>query len=52
MSTETKTYTLEEIAEHHDKKSSWILIHGSVYDITRFLEEVNKNIKLLVSSED
>lgn len=36
---ETKTFTLEEIAEHQDKKSVWILIHGNVYDVTKFLEE-------------
>ncbi|GIX97701.1 cytochrome b5 [Caerostris darwini] len=36
---DTKTYTLEEISEHQDKKSVWILIHGKVYDVTKFLEE-------------
>ncbi|GFV00085.1 cytochrome b5 [Trichonephila clavipes] len=36
---ETKTYTLEEISEHQDRKSAWILIHGNVYDVTKFLEE-------------
>lgn len=38
--TEVKTYTLEEIAEHKNKKSVWLLIHGNVYDVTKFLEEV------------
>ncbi|GBM16199.1 Cytochrome b5 [Araneus ventricosus] len=36
---ETKTFTLEEIAEHQDKNSVWVLIHGNVYDVTKFLEE-------------
>ncbi|XP_015923335.1 cytochrome b5 [Parasteatoda tepidariorum] len=39
MSKEIKKYSLEEIADHHDKKSTWILIHGNVYDVTNFLEE-------------
>lgn len=39
MTESVKTYTLDEIAEHSDKKSTWILIHGNVYDVTKFLEE-------------
>ncbi|XP_035210208.1 cytochrome b5-like [Stegodyphus dumicola] len=39
MTEEKKTYTLEEIAEHNNKKSVWILIHSNVYDVTKFLEE-------------
>lgn len=34
-----KIYTLEEIAEHNNKTSVWLLIHGNVYDVTNFLEE-------------
>lgn len=34
-----KTYSLEEIAEHKEKKSVWVLIHHNVYDVTKFLEE-------------
>lgn len=37
--TEVKTYTLDEIAEHKNKNSVWILIHGKVFDVTKFLEE-------------
>lgn len=36
----TKTFTLEEVAKHNEKKSVWLLIHDSVYDVTKFLEEV------------
>jgi len=33
--------TTEEMAAHNDTKSGvWISIHGRVYDITKFLEEV------------
>ena len=39
-SSETKIYTLEEVAQHNEKKSVWLLIHDNVYDVTKFLEEV------------
>ena len=37
---ETKYFTLEEVEKHNEKKSVWLLIHDSVYDVTKFLEEV------------
>lgn len=37
---EVKTYSLDQISEHNNKNSVWILIHGNVYDVTKFLEEV------------
>ncbi|CAH1780457.1 unnamed protein product, partial [Owenia fusiformis] len=36
---ETKVYTLEEVKKHNNGKSSWIILHDKVYDVTRFLEE-------------
>ncbi|XP_064640287.1 cytochrome b5-like isoform X2 [Lineus longissimus] len=33
------TYTLEEVKKHNDSKSSWLVIHDRVYDVTKFLEE-------------
>lgn len=36
-----KIYTSAEVAEHKDSKSGvWLTIHGNVYDVTKFLEEV------------
>ncbi|KAM9774668.1 cytochrome b5 isoform X1 [Syngnathus typhle] len=32
-------FTLDDIAEHNSIKSTWIVIHHKVYDVTRFLEE-------------
>lgn len=41
MSEESKKiFTTEEVAQHKEKSSTWIIIHGSVYDVTKFLEEV------------
>ncbi|EFN83254.1 cytochrome b5 [Harpegnathos saltator] len=31
-----KTYTAEEIVRHNHSESLWIVIHGSVYDLTNF----------------
>ncbi|PRD34309.1 UNVERIFIED_CONTAM: Cyt-b5 [Trichonephila clavipes] len=49
---ETKTYTLEEISEHQDRKSAWILIHGNVYDVTKFLEEHPGGEEVLLEQAD
>ncbi|CAG2178493.1 unnamed protein product, partial [Oppiella nova] len=35
----TKTYTLKEIREHNTRESVWLLIHNSVYDVTKFIDE-------------
>lgn len=38
-----KIYTLAEVSEHKDSKSGvWMVIHGNVYDVSKFLEEVSK----------
>lgn len=34
-----KQYTLEEVKKHNDNKSSWIVIHNNVYDVTKFLND-------------
>lgn len=35
-----KYYTLEEIRKHNHSKSTWLILHHKVYDLTKFLEEV------------
>ncbi len=37
---EVKYISLAEIKEHNDGKSTWLVIHDKVYDVTSFLEEV------------
>lgn len=34
-----KYYTLEEIRKHNHSKSTWVVLHQKVYDLTKFLEE-------------
>ena len=51
MSEEVKTYRAAEVAEHKDKKSSWIIIHDNIYDVTQFLDEViNPEIHFMLMS--
>ena len=34
-------YTLDEVKSHNSAKDLWMVIHGDVYDLTKFLHEVN-----------
>ncbi|KAM7339461.1 hypothetical protein ACRRTK_000076 [Alexandromys fortis] len=36
---DVKYYTLEETQKHKDSKSTWVILHHKVYDLTKFLEE-------------
>ncbi len=44
---DVKIITSEEVSKHNEKSSTWIIIHGDVYDVTNFLEEV-KTLLILV----
>ena len=43
-----KTYRLEEVSKHNDGRSTWLVIHNKVYDVTKFLEEVSFGPKYAV----
>lgn len=43
MADKNQRYTLEEVAQHNEKKSTWLVIHDLVYDVTKFLEEVSQS---------
>jgi hypothetical protein len=38
MVTETKVFQFYEVETHGDPKDCWLIIHGKVYDVTKFLE--------------
>ncbi|CAG0889257.1 unnamed protein product [Darwinula stevensoni] len=38
-SKKSKVYTLKEISEHNTQASTWVVIHDSIYDVTKFLDE-------------
>ena len=35
-----KIYTVQDVAGHNTRDDLWMTIHGKVYNVTRFLEEV------------
>ncbi|KAH8834156.1 cytochrome b5-like heme/steroid binding domain-containing protein [Flagelloscypha sp. PMI_526] len=35
----TKTISLAELKQHTDKSNLWVLLHGKVYDVSKFLDE-------------
>lgn len=37
-------YTLEEVAKRNSSREAWLVIHGRVYDVTRFLAEVRPGV--------
>lgn len=41
MTSEQKVFRAEEVKEHKDAKSAWLIIHNRVYDVTKFIDEVS-----------
>lgn len=41
---ETKLYSLAEVAKNNNNKSTWIVIHNSVYNVGDFLNEVSRTL--------
>ncbi|KAF5740285.1 Nitrate reductase 2 [Tripterygium wilfordii] len=39
INTSSKSFSLSEVKKHHSPDSAWIIIHGHVYDCTRFLKD-------------
>ncbi|XP_003601114.3 LOW QUALITY PROTEIN: inducible nitrate reductase [NADH] 2 [Medicago truncatula] len=39
MITSSKTYTISEVEKHNNAESAWIIVHGHVYDCTRFIKD-------------
>ncbi|CAH1968558.1 unnamed protein product [Acanthoscelides obtectus] len=35
----SKQFSLEEVKKHSDNKSTWVVIHNNVFDVTAFLNE-------------
>jgi cytochrome b involved in lipid metabolism len=45
---ESTIYTWEEIEQHNDDKSLWVVIHGVVYDVTNYALEHPGGIGILL----
>uniref|UniRef100_P36859 Nitrate reductase [NADH] n=1 Tax=Petunia hybrida TaxID=4102 RepID=NIA_PETHY len=39
MNTASKMYSMSEVKKHNSADSAWIIVHGHVYDATRFLKD-------------
>ncbi|KAK0062690.1 cytochrome b5-like [Biomphalaria glabrata] len=39
MAADKKVFRLSEVKSHNDAKSTYLIIHNKVYDVTKFLEE-------------
>ncbi|XP_074279515.1 nitrate reductase [NADH]-like [Silene latifolia] len=39
MNTNSKMFSMSEIKKHNSAESAWIVVHGHVYDATRFLKD-------------
>jgi len=37
--TEAKTITRVQVSEHHTDKDCWIVLHGNVYNVSKYLDE-------------
>ncbi|AAF08556.1 Nitrate reductase [NADH] 1 [Arabidopsis thaliana] len=39
MNTASKMYSISEVRKHNTADSAWIIVHGHIYDCTRFLKD-------------
>ncbi|KAL8125227.1 hypothetical protein AgCh_012779 [Apium graveolens] len=39
MNTTSKVFSMSEVRKHRSAESAWIIVHGQVYDCTRFLKD-------------
>lgn len=39
MNTASKMYSMSEVRKHNSSDSAWIIVHGHIYDATRFLKD-------------
>ncbi|KAI4356416.1 hypothetical protein L6164_000440 [Bauhinia variegata] len=50
MGGESKVFTLADVSKHNTAKDCWLVIHGKVYDVTKFLEDHPGGDEVLLSS--
>nr|ACU14939.1 unknown [Glycine max] len=45
-----KVFSLAEVSQHNNVKDCWLVIHGKVYNVTKFLEDHSGGDEVLLSS--
>jgi cytochrome b involved in lipid metabolism len=50
MVTETKVFQFSEVQTHGSFTDCWLIIHGKVYDVTKFLEHHPGGDDVLISA--
>ncbi|KAG5042708.1 hypothetical protein JHK87_006623 [Glycine soja] len=45
-----KVFSLAEVSQHNNAKDCWLVIHGKVYNVTKFLEDHPGGDEVLLSS--
>ncbi|ESW05992.1 hypothetical protein PHAVU_010G010400 [Phaseolus vulgaris] len=46
----SKVFTLAEVSQHNNVQDCWLVIHGKVYNVTKFLEDHPGGDDVLLSS--
>ncbi|XP_077225300.1 uncharacterized protein LOC143858536 [Tasmannia lanceolata] len=51
---ENKAFSLSQVSVHSSKQDCWVVVHGKVYDVTKFLEEHpgGEDVLIEVSGKD
>uniref|UniRef100_A0A0C9QWS3 TSA: Wollemia nobilis Ref_Wollemi_Transcript_3290_1186 transcribed RNA sequence n=1 Tax=Wollemia nobilis TaxID=56998 RepID=A0A0C9QWS3_9CONI len=50
MASDSKVYSLGEVAQHNDNKDCWLVIAGKVYDVTKFMDDHPGGDEVLLSA--
>ncbi|KAI1084817.1 cytochrome B5 [Whalleya microplaca] len=50
MAAETQEFTAKEVAAHRDAADSWMVIHGEVYDVTKYIHDHPGGADVLVEA--
>ncbi|KAF5207633.1 Cytochrome b5 [Thalictrum thalictroides] len=50
MGNDGKIFTLAEVSEHNTSKDCWLIMHGKVYDVTKFLDDHPGGDEVLLSA--
>ncbi|KAI8222531.1 NADH-cytochrome b5 reductase 1 [Colletotrichum sp. SAR 10_86] len=49
-STEGQEYTAKEVAAHREANDCWMVIHGEVYDVTKYLHDHPGGAEVLIEA--